>query len=67
MTARQYQAIAELLDQAEAITVQDPLLTQEGRIIHGQIQELLIRVAAERIRVSERESMGKAIQRSPES
>ena len=64
MTARQYQAIAELLDQAEAITAEDPLLTHEGRLIQAQIKELLIKVAAEQMRVTQRDGgIGKSIQK----
>jgi hypothetical protein len=67
MTARQYQAIAELLDQAEAITTQYPLLTHEGRLIQAQIKELLIKVAAEQMRVTQRESIGKPTPKTPAS
>jgi hypothetical protein len=55
MTSRQYTRIEDLLSKVEAITLEHPFLTPEGKQIASEIRELLVKVAAERIRAEERE------------
>ena len=64
MTSRQYQAIEKLLDQAEAITMEHPLLTGEGRLIQTLIRELQTKVAAEQIRAADRDNVQSMNQRA---
>jgi hypothetical protein len=56
MTARQYARIEALLEQAEAVTTEHPLLTQRGREIQAIIADTLMKVTAERIRADTRDS-----------
>ena len=55
MTSRQYKVIANLLEEAESVTMEHPLLTPEGHVIQKQIQEVLLRVVSEQIRAADRE------------
>ena len=60
MTSRQYQRIEALLEQAEAITMEHQLLTEQGRHIQASIRELLTKAAAEEIRARDRETTRQA-------
>lgn len=55
MTAAQYARIEALLEKAEEITLEHPLLTPQGRVIQEVIRDALVKVAAERIRAEDRE------------
>ena len=55
MTSRQYQRIEELVAEAEDVTQEHPLLTPQGRQIQAAIRDLLVKVAAEKVRAEVRQ------------
>ena len=57
MTSRQYARIEELLVKVEHITEEHPLLTTEGKRIQAELRDMLVKVAAERIRAQDREGV----------
>jgi hypothetical protein len=59
MTAKQYHRLEILLAEAEAITLEHPLLTPQGKSIQGEVRKLLALVAAEKIRAEQREDINR--------
>jgi hypothetical protein len=56
MNSRQYARIEKLLEQAEAVTDEHPLLTIQGNKIKAEVHELLQKVTTERIRTEMEEN-----------
>jgi hypothetical protein len=56
MTAKQYQRLEMLLAQAEAITLEHPLLTPEGKLIQAEVRKVLTLIVAEKFRAQLREN-----------
>jgi hypothetical protein len=56
MNSRQYARIEKLLEQAERVTDEHPLVTIQGNRIKSEVHELLQRVTTERIRTELEES-----------
>jgi hypothetical protein len=56
MTSKQYQRLEMLLAQAEAITLEHPLLTPEGKLIQAEVRKVLTLIVAEKFRAQLRES-----------
>jgi hypothetical protein len=55
MTSKQYQRLEILLGQAEAITLEHPLLTPQGKVIQAEVRKVLGLIVAEKFRAQQRE------------